>query len=81
MKCPLYKEHLYIHFVNPLPKEEVVSVCSWTKEEERCNCGGDIHKCDFCSETRENGGDIMVAYEILGDLIKEMLEKKKEELK
>lgn len=79
MKCPLYKENLYIHFVNPIPDEEVVPVCSGTKEQERCKCGGDLRKCDFPG-IRENGGkwrlvnDIMAAYETLGDLIKEMLE-------
>lgn len=80
MKCPLYKEHLYIHFIDKLPKEEVVPVCAGTKEQERCKCNGDRCKCDFYSGIRENAkreqlvSDILIAYETLGDLVKKLIE-------
>lgn len=58
-KCDCYHiktEKRYIH--NPFAGNYIgydvkVGICWGTKEEDRCDCGGDRTKCDFYPEVRE----------------------------
>lgn len=81
MKCPYYEQQTFIRFTDKVPKETVYSVCAGTLEKDRCACGGDRCKCDFYPTIREKAykerliNDIKIAYENLGSLINELIEK------
>lgn len=81
MKCGCYTQQHYIRFVGMEKIEEIVPVCAGTMEQDRCDCGGDRCKCNFYPATREKARkerlirDIKIAYENLGSLINELIEK------
>jgi hypothetical protein len=58
-KCDSYHlqpTHYYTYHPltgKPIGHDVEVGVCRGTKEEDKCDCGGDRTKCDFYPEVRE----------------------------